>query len=157
MGARIVTPGSEESPELRVLIVDDDIDAATSLSYLLQLVGCKTAVAFDGVDAVQVSQLFQPALVFLDFDMPGDDGCAVLAKLRALPGQVSRAFFVCLTGQSDPGRRQACIDIGFDRFESKPLEPLNMKTILDEARARIAAVAAGDTAGGSSPEAAVAG
>jgi CheY-like chemotaxis protein len=89
--------------------------------------------------------------------MPGDDGCAVLVKLRELPGQVSRAFFVCLTGQSDPERRQACIDSGFDRFESKPLEPLNMKTILDEARARIAAVATSDSTAGSTPDAAVAG
>jgi CheY-like chemotaxis protein len=127
---------------LRVLIVDDDIDAATSLGYLLQLVGCKTAFAFGGDDAVQVSQLFQPALVFLDFDMPGDDGCAVLLKLRELSGQVSRAFIVCLTGQSDPERRQACIDIGFDRFECKPLDLLKMKTILDEARVRVAAVPA---------------
>lgn len=140
-----MTPGSEELPELRVLIVDDDIDAATSLSYLLQVIGCKTAVAFGGVDAIQISQLFQPVLVFLDFDMPGDDGCAVLVKLRELPEQVSRAFFVCLTGESDPERRQACLDIGFDRFESKPLEPLKLKSLLDEARARIATAAARET------------
>ncbi len=152
-----MTPGSEESPELRVLVVDNDIDAATSLSYLLQLVGCKTAVAFDGVGALQVSQLFQPALVFLDFDMPGDDGCAVLLKLRELSGQVSRAFFVCLTGESDPERRQDCIDIGFDRFESKPLEPLNMKTILDEARARIPTVPASDISADIAPDAAAVG
>ena len=137
-----MTPGSEKSPELRVLVVDNDIDAATSLSYLLQLVGCKTAVAFGGVDAIEVSEIFQPALVFLDFDMPGDDGCAVLLKLRELSSQVSRAFFVCLTGESAPERRQGCIDIGFDRFESKPLDPLRMKTILDEARARVIAVPA---------------
>ncbi len=152
-----MTPGSEKSPELRVLVVDDDIDAAASLSYLLELVGCKTAVAFGGVGAIQVSELFQPALVFLDFDMPGDDGCAVLLKLRELSGRVSRAFFVCLTGESAPERRQACIDIGFDRFESKPLDPLEMKTILDEVRARIATASANDISAGLTPDAAAVG
>ena len=133
-----MSPGSEESPELRVLVVDNDIDAATSLSYLLHVTGCKTAVAFGGVDAIRIAELFQPALVFMDFDMPGDDGGAVMLKLRGLPGQVSCAFVVCLTGEWDPHRQQACIDIGFDRFESKPLEQLNMRSILDEAWARVA-------------------
>src|SRR4051812_4136963 len=85
MGARIATcrcgfnrsvpiefmSSDAEVPELRALVVDDNVDAATSLSYLLQLLGCKTAVAFGGGMGLRVAQLFQPAIVFLDLDMPG--------------------------------------------------------------------------------------
>jgi hypothetical protein len=47
-----------ESPELRALVIDDSVDSATSLSYLLQLLGCKTAVTFGGAMGLRVAQLF---------------------------------------------------------------------------------------------------
>jgi PleD family two-component response regulator len=48
---------------LRVLVVDSDVDSATTLSYLLQVVGCRTAVAFGASMAARVAELFQPSLV----------------------------------------------------------------------------------------------
>jgi CheY-like chemotaxis protein len=133
----------ENLSELRVLIVDDSVDAATSLSYLLQMIGCKTAVAFGGEMGVRVAELFQPALVFLDLNMPGHDGCEVLARARKLQGRIAHAIFVCLTGTGNLEDEQRCLAAGFDHFIRKPLEPAALSELLLKARARQASVAAG--------------
>lgn len=132
---------NESSPiELRVLIVDDDIDSATSFSYVLQMLGCKTAVGFGGAMGVRVAQLFHPALVILDLAMPGPDGCETMLAMRALGGQVAEAVFVCLTGRSDPDNEQRCLDAGFDHFVLKPMETTMLADLLTQARARVSAV-----------------
>ena len=137
-GSKLAMGSDSEFPELRALVVDDNVDAATSLSYLLQLLGCKTAVGFGGVMGVRVAHLFQPAIVFLDLDMPGPDGCEVLNELKKLEGQISNVLYVCLTGRSEPGDEERCIAAGFDRFISKPMEPAALHALLGEARDRAA-------------------
>lgn len=134
-------PDETGPTELRVLIVDDDIDTATSFSYVLQILGCKTAVGFGGAMGLRVAQLFQPNLVFLDLGMPGADGCETLIAAKAMEGSVSTAMFVCLTGRSDPAEERRCLDAGFDRFVSKPMDPSLLPELLAEARARAAGAA----------------
>jgi CheY-like chemotaxis protein len=130
-------PTDSDSPvELRALVVDDNVDAATSLSYILQLLGCKTAVAFGGAMGLRVAQLFQPAVVFLDIGMPGQDGFEVLAEARRV-GAMAGAYLVCLTGRSDPSDERACLDAGFDRFVKKPMEADVLHDVLVEARKRV--------------------
>lgn len=132
---------NESSPaELRVLIVDDDIDSATSFSYVLQMLGCKTAVGFGGAMGVRVAQLFNPGLVFLDLAMPGPDGCETMLAMRALGGLVADAMFVCLTGRSDPADERRCLDAGFDHFMPKPMEAAMLADLLAQARTRVSAV-----------------
>lgn len=72
--------------ELRVLVIDGNMDAANALSYLLQVAGCRTAVAFGGSMGLRVAQLFKPSLVFLYLQMPGGDGCEVLGKVCKTSG-----------------------------------------------------------------------
>ena len=55
-----------------MLVIDDDVDAANSLSYLLQIAGYPTAVAYGGEMGLRIAKLFKPALVFLDLQMPGE-------------------------------------------------------------------------------------
>src|SRR5438270_13152536 len=107
-----------EGNALRVLVVDDSADAATSFAYLLQLLGCKTAVAFDGATAVQLSALFQPHLSFIDLDMPGGDGCTTVALIRALE-QKREQMIVCLSGRSEPEDARRSMEAGFDAILSK--------------------------------------
>ncbi|HLL17829.1 MAG TPA: response regulator [Rubrivivax sp.] len=130
-------PDEATPPELRVLIVDDEIDTATSFSYVLQILGCKTAVAFGGAMGLRVAQLFQPNLVFIDLGMPGADGCETLAAVRGLEGAVASAMFVCLTGRSDADE-QRCLQAGFDRFVNKPMDAALLPELLAEARSRAA-------------------
>ena len=72
--ALAMTSTAPLSPELRALVIDDNIDAANALSYLLQLHGCRTAVAFGGSTGLRIAQLFKPVVVFLDLEMSGEDG-----------------------------------------------------------------------------------
>ncbi|HEY9064434.1 MAG TPA: response regulator [Burkholderiaceae bacterium] len=122
---------------LRTLVVDDNVDAATSLSELLQMLGCIPAVAFDGTMALQVAEGFQPALVFLDLEMPGPDGCEVVAQSRRSGNPLSRAYLVCLTARSSPADEARCRAAGFDRFALKPLGTSALREILLAARKRL--------------------
>ena len=122
--------------QLRVLAVDDNVDAATSLCVLLEAIGCKTAVAFCAASALQLAQSFQPHLVVLDLNMPGTDGCQLLSRIRESAGQVSGALFVCLTGSGQLSDEQRCIDAGFHRFVRKPITPDTIDALLAEVRSR---------------------
>jgi len=130
---------SEPPTELRVLVVDDNIEAATTLCYLLQIAGCRTAIGFGGVMGLRVAQLFQPTLLLLDFDMPGMDGSELLGKLKALPGPIANAVSVCVTGMSDTATEERCRAAGFDHFLTKPIDGEALAVLLAEARARVSA------------------
>ena len=119
--------------ELRVLVIDDDIDAANSLSYLLQISGSPTAVAYGGKMGLRIAQLFKPALVFVDLEMPGGDGCDVLTAARR-DGTLPPALYVCLTGSTDAAARSKCLDAGFDFFVPKPMQADALGEILGAAR-----------------------
>lgn len=126
---------TESSPDcLRTLVVDDDIETATTFAYLLQLLGCRTATAFGTEMGLRIFRLFQPALCFVDMNMPGADGCEMVQLAKALPGADPDVLFVCLTGE--PEAREAALAAGFDRFVVKPMPPEVLQEILAEATAR---------------------
>jgi two-component system CheB/CheR fusion protein len=123
-------------PELRVLVIDDNLDAAISFSYLLQVIGCRTSTAFGGEMGVRVAQLFQPVLVFIDLNMPGPDGCEVVSQLRQMGGGLAEALCVCLTATGHSDEEPRCLAAGFDRFLQKPLEPAVLAELIALARSR---------------------
>jgi CheY-like chemotaxis protein len=129
---------SDPPPELRVLVVDDNIEAATTLCYLLQIAGCRTAIGFGGLMGLRVAQLFQPTLMLIDFDMPGMDGCELLVRLKELPGPMEHAVAVCLTGMDGPELEARCRAAGFDHFLSKPIDGEALAGLIAESRARVA-------------------
>lgn len=131
----------QAAPEVRVLVVDDNVDAATSLGYLLQLMGAKTAVAFGGDMALRLARLFQPMLILVDLRMPGLDGCQVMREARALPGGEPETLFVCFSATRDEADRQRCLEAGFDYFVSKPVDPAELARILRAAQERLRRVA----------------
>jgi len=130
-----MTTNSSES-ELRVLVIDDNLDGAISFSYLLQVIGCRTSTAFGGEMGMRVAQLFQPVLVFIDLHMPGPDGCEVVGKLREMGGSLSQAICVCLTATGQLDDEPRCLAAGFDRFLQKPLEPAALADLIQLARDR---------------------
>jgi CheY-like chemotaxis protein len=125
------------APEVRVLVVDDSVDAATSLGYLLQLMGAKTAVAFGGEMALRLVRLFQPAVVLIDLRMPGLDGCEVMARARALAECRSGTLFVCFSASRDRQDEERCLRAGFDHFVLKPVDPSQLARILGAAQQRV--------------------
>jgi two-component system OmpR family response regulator len=123
--------------EVRVLVVDDNVDAATSLGYLLQLMGAKTAVAFGGEMALRLTRLFQPMLVLVDLRMPGLDGCEVMRQARVLPDVEPDSLFVCFSASRDEADRRRCLDAGFDFYLHKPVDPAELARILGAAQKRL--------------------
>jgi CheY-like chemotaxis protein len=123
---------------LRVLVIDEDADEATSLAYLLQLIGCKTAVAFGVEMGVRLIELFRPALVILGPAAPGRDGWEAVAEVRTRSSAAAAALYVCLTADEAEATRQRCLAAGFDRFVSKPIAPALLQDILAEACGRAA-------------------
>ncbi len=115
----------------RVLIVEDNVDAAETLQLLLRMSGYETRAAYNGAQALDTAREFHPAVVLLDIGLPGKDGYAVARELRALP-EMQRTLLVALTGYGEDTDREQAKQAGFDTFQVKPLEPEKLDALLEE-------------------------
>jgi PAS domain S-box-containing protein len=113
----------------RILVVDDNVDAAESLALLLRLQGQVVRVAHDGPSALATAQAFQPEMVFLDIGMPGMDGYEVAQHLRQQPG-LEHVMLVALTGWGQEEDRRRSREAGFDKHLIKPVEPEVLHRVL---------------------------
>jgi PAS domain S-box-containing protein len=105
----------------RVLVVDDNHDAATSLTTLLESLGHEARAAFDGHQALAMATEQAPEVVVLDIGMPGLDGYEVARRLRRIP-RVCDAVLIALTGWGQDADRRASRDAGFDHHLVKPAD-----------------------------------
>ena len=129
-------PGSGASgpSATRVLVVDDNRDAADSLAEILRLHGLPVKTAYDGAAALEAARQEMPAAVFLDLGMPDMDGPSVLRALRALPG--GAAVFACAVsgfGAEDEKAGRAGSD-GFNGRLQKPVALHELRALLASAR-----------------------
>jgi len=117
----------------RVLIVDDNADAAESLRELLELEGCEVRCAYNGAAALEVAKEFAPQLVLLDIGLPGMDGYEVLRRLRLQSGELQGAqpVVAALTGYGQPAERKRMDWAGFDHELIKPADPKVLYSLLD--------------------------
>jgi signal transduction histidine kinase/ActR/RegA family two-component response regulator len=106
---------------LRVLVVDDNRDAADSLGVLLGFLGYSVEVAHDGAAALRIAERFHPGLVLLDLGMPEMDGYEVARRLRAQP-RWRDVVLVALTGWGQEEDRQRSREAGFDHHLVKPTD-----------------------------------
>jgi CheY-like chemotaxis protein len=121
--------GAARSSDCRLLVVDDNADAALSLATLLRLQGHAVKIAHDGSAAVDIAVSWRPNLVFLDLGMPGMDGYQVAHRLREQPG-LEKVVLAALTGWGQPDDRRRTSEAGFDHHLVKPVEPTSLETIL---------------------------
>jgi CheY-like chemotaxis protein/nitrogen-specific signal transduction histidine kinase len=114
---------------LRVLVADDNRDAAESLAALLRLLGHEVRVAFDGIATLETARTYHPQVVLLDIGMPGLDGYQVAQRLRDQP-EYRDALLIALTGwgQQDDLRRSQ--EAGFDHHLVKPVELTALRELL---------------------------
>lgn len=122
------------APPRRVLIVDDNEDAANSLAMILKLSGHETASVYTAVDALERATEFRPDVVLLDIGLPGMDGYEVAQKMRELPG-LRDIRLVAVTGYGRSDDRVRARDAGFDDHLTKPVE----FAVLDRALAGVRA------------------
>jgi signal transduction histidine kinase/ActR/RegA family two-component response regulator len=113
---------------LRVLVVDDCVDAAESLAVLLNLWGHEVHVAHDGTAALEVAAACRPEVVLLDLGLPGMDGYEVARRLRARPGPCP--LLVALTGYARAGDRRRTREAGFHEHLAKPVDLEALEVLL---------------------------
>lgn len=114
----------------RLLLVDDNVDAADMLGMLLANLGVEVRIVYDGASAISEFEAFDPAVVLLDIGMPGMNGYEVARTLRArFPER--RARLVALTGWGQDTDRRRAYEEGFDQHMVKPAELPKLRALLE--------------------------
>ncbi|GGY09458.1 response regulator [Massilia dura] len=111
--------GNGGSAGRRILIVDDNCDAAELLAELVRLCGHEVSVAFSGYSALQTVDLFRPDVILLDIGMPGMSGYDVAIALRARP-EFAALRIIALTAWGDAEARARTAASGFNLHLTKP-------------------------------------
>jgi signal transduction histidine kinase len=130
--SRVTTDASEPAAVLatqRILVVDDNRDAAESLSTLLALLGADVQVAFSGPEALDAVESYRPGVVLLDIGMPGMDGHEVARRIRQLPG-IEDVTLIALTGWGQAEDRHRSRSAGFDHHIVKPADIHALQSLL---------------------------
>jgi CheY-like chemotaxis protein len=123
---------------VRVLIVDDNQDAAAMIERALNLWGESVRVAHDGPAALEIVETFTPDLALLDIGLPAMDGYELARRLRAMPGLASTRL-VAVTGYGEARDRRAAEQAGFHEHVVKPVTLAALEQVLSrtaEGRAR---------------------
>jgi signal transduction histidine kinase/CheY-like chemotaxis protein len=106
----------------RVLIVDDNGDAAETLADVARLWGHEVQTAPDGASALRLLREFRPQIVLLDISMPGMDGYEVARRVRSCP-ELGPVSLIALTGHGQEQDRRRSLEAGFDHHLIKPVDP----------------------------------
>jgi len=135
-----VQPASPELPahgpeapvgmsSLRILVADDNRDAAESLAAFLRMVGHDVRIAYDGVEALGLVSEYRPDAVVLDIGMPKMNGYDVAKKLRAEPAR-QQMTIIALSGWGQEEDKRRSREAGIDHHLVKPLEPTSLLRLL---------------------------
>ena len=125
----------DDAGPCRVMVVDDNRDAADSMAVFLELAGFDTAVQLDGPSALEAATARAPQVVLLDIGLPGLDGYEVARRLRALPGGMD-CLLIALTGYGQQDDRRRAHEAGFDVHLVKPADPDAVVELIQEWRQR---------------------
>lgn len=115
--------------DLRVLVVDDNEDAANSLVVLLSMWGYDCRVSYNGMTALDTARDYQPDCLLLDINMPGMDGYTVARRIRQQP-ELGRVKLVALTAYSDGTHSRRIREAGFDHHVVKPADVEELQRLL---------------------------
>jgi CheY-like chemotaxis protein len=118
----------------RVLVIDDNVDAADTTAMLVEALGGSAAVAYDGESGLTRATAFQPHVVLLDLGMPGIDGYETCRRMRRSLG--SQVFMVALTGWGQEQDKDEALRAGFDAHLTKPADPAALEQLLEATEPR---------------------
>ena len=125
-----------QQPLLRVLVVDDNVDAARALAMLLGYFDCEVEVAFDGESALAAAEHVEPHVGILDLGLPRIDGFELARRIRRLPWG-KRAMLIALSGWGQEEDRIRSREAGFDLHLVKPVDSQALLRILDRVRTEL--------------------
>jgi len=128
---------SAEGPSAnhRILVVDDNVDAAESSAAVLRLDGHEVQVAWDGPAALQAAEHFRPDVVLLDIGLPGMDGYEVARRLRTMP-VLADVVLIALSGYGGEQHAERCRQAGFDCHLVKPAALEQLEALIESCRSR---------------------
>ena len=115
----------------RILVVDDNCDAAESLALVLRFSGYEVSIAFGGAEALEIGERDRPLAAIVDIGMPGMSGHEVARRMR-LEAWGRNAVLIALTGWGQEHDKQAAKAAGFDEHLTKPVDPNDVERVLDE-------------------------
>lgn len=113
----------------RILVVDDNADAADSLGMLLEVRGDEVRIAYDGLEALDAEADFRPEVVLLDIGMPRLSGYDVAKRIREARGNA--VLIVAITGWGQEDDRQRARDAGFNHHFTKPVDFVMLLDLID--------------------------
>src|SRR5688500_5360938 len=113
----------------RILVADDNRDAADSLAFMLRLAGHEVRIAYDGRQAIDMAETFRPALALLDIGMPRLNGLEAARHLRR-QAYGEEMMLIALTGWGQPDDRSRSLAAGFDHHVVKPVDPSMLERLL---------------------------
>jgi DNA-binding response OmpR family regulator len=113
----------------RILVVDDNADAADSLGMLFQVRGDEVRIAYDGLEALEIAAQFQPEIVLLDIGMPKISGYDVARRLREARGD--SVVIIAISGWGQDEDRKRARDSGFDHHFTKPVDFEALLALID--------------------------
>jgi signal transduction histidine kinase len=113
----------------RVLIVDDNVDAADSIAMLLQASGFSVRCVYDGVSVLSVARAYRPGVIVLDIGLPDITGYEVARRLRAQP-EFAHTPIVAVTGYGQKNDRERAQEAGIDHHMTKPVDPDALRAVL---------------------------
>jgi len=115
----------------RILVADDNRDAAESLALVLRFSGYEVSIAFNGIEALEVASRDRPRAAIIDIGMPGMSGHEVARRMR-LEAWGRNAVLIALTGWGQEQDKQAAKAAGFDEHLTKPVNLDDVERILDD-------------------------
>jgi len=119
-----------QARERRVLVVDDNVDAAESLAALLRYANYDVRVAHGGNEALEMLPSFSPEVVVLDIGLPGMDGYELAKVLRGRT-ETRGALFLAVTGYGQESDRARARESGFDHHLTKPVDFARLQALLE--------------------------
>jgi len=131
----VLAESTSRAYSLKVLVADDNVDLATTMSSLLIKLGHDTKVAHDGVSAISIAEEFDPDLVLLDIGMPRLDGYETCRRIRSIKSK-STPMIIAITGWGQPRDRLLSQAAGFDEHYVKPITPSALQLLLWKAHER---------------------
>jgi signal transduction histidine kinase len=116
-------------PKRRILVVDDNVDAAEALGELLRDYGHEVATAHNGPQALDNARLHHPEIILLDISMPEMDGYEVARRIRDEVG-LGDALLIALSGYGEDRHRRLAREAGFDQHVTKPVDTSKLEALL---------------------------
>ena len=114
----------------RVLVVDDNEDAANSLATLLEVMGYEVRIAYDGPEGIEAADDFEPAVALLDIGLPKLSGYDIARHVRDMRGE--KVLLVAITGWGQEDDKRRAREAGFDHHFTKPADFEALLTLIDK-------------------------